>query len=255
MERLKKRLVVGLTVIAAFALAGMALAAEGDDTVLNYGYDQENHFFIWNVTSLDYSPDDALLEETLEGYEEEQFAALLEACGLEGDDPENPDTYTYTYDPATGLITVSSEGDSEGGDTDSEEIVCGEFQGGDVTGPAGQVNHGMFLKFFNENYEGEGRGCIVRHIARSGLGKGDQQVKVDDTASDEPTEPAEEETEVVEGSISFTTVTTDCHRGKGGADEETEDNEGGGPPEHVLQKFGGQHPRDANGKPDNPGRP
>jgi len=253
MDRLRKRLVVGLTVIAAFALAGIAVAAEGDDTVLNFGCDEDTHFFIWNVTSLEYSPDSEQLDETLEGYEEAQLEALLAACGLEGDDPENPTEYTYTYDPATGLITVSTEGEPEGGETEGEEIVCGDFSGGDVIGPAGQVNHGMFLKFFNANYEGEGRGCIVSHIARSGLGKGDQQVKPDqDTESDEeePTEP-----EVVEGSISFTTVTTDCQRGNGDDEDESAERERGGPPQHVLDKFGGQHPRDAKGKPDNPGRP
>lgn len=252
MDRSKKRLVVGLTVIAAFVFAGVAVAAESDDTVLNYGYDPESHFFIWNVTSLEYSPDDGLLEETLGDYQEEQLEALLAACGLEGDDPENPDEYTYTFDPVTGLITVSSEEDSEGGEPD-EEIVCGAFNGGDVTGPAGQVNHGMFLKFFNENYEGKGRGCIVSQIARSGLGKGDQQVMATGDDTDESTT---EDTEVVEGSITFTTVTAKCQHGKGGDSSEVENEEkGGGPPQHVLDKFGGQHPRDTKGKSDKPDRP
>jgi hypothetical protein len=255
MDRLSKRLVVGLTAIAAFAFSGIALAADGDDTVLNYGYDEDSRFFILNVTSLEYSPDEEQLEEILEGNDEAQLEALLAACGLEGDDPANPVVYTYTYDPATGVITVSSEGESEEGETEDEEIVCGEFIGGDVSGPAGQVNHGMFLKFFNANFEGEKRGCIVSQIGRSGLGKGDQQVKAgDDTESEgeEPTEPTEEE--AVEGSISFTTVTTDCQHGDD--DDEGEELEGNGPPQHVLDKFGGQHPRDAKGKPDNaPGGP
>lgn len=255
MDRVRKRLVVGLTAIAAFAFTGIAMAAEGDDTVVNFGYDEETRFFIWNVTSLEYSPDEEQLDELLEGYQEAQLEALLVACGLEGDDPENPDQYTYTFDPATGLITVTSEG----GEAEGEEIVCGDFSGGDVTGPAGQVNHGMFLRLFNSIYDGEGRGCIVSQIARSGLGKGDQQVKADDGTGDdgEPTEPPEGETEVVEGSISFTTVTTDCQHGNGNGDDEDGSDEPGanGPPQHVLDKFGGEHPRDANGKPDSPGRP
>ena len=117
MHGLKRRLVVGLTLIAAFAFSGMALAASNgdDDTVLNYGYDKDNHFFIWNVTSLEYEPDEEALEETLEGYESEQLEALLEACGLEGDDPEDPVEYSYTYDPESGEITL---GDGEGDTTD-----------------------------------------------------------------------------------------------------------------------------------------
>ena len=252
MDRLRKRLVVGLTAIAAFAFTGIAMAAEGDDTVVNFGYDDQTHFFVWNVTSLEYPPDEGQLDELLEGYQEAQLEALLAACGLEGDDPEILDQYTYTFDPATGLITVTSEGGEAGG----EEIVCGDFSGGDVTGPAGQVNHGMFLKLFNEIYDGEGRGCIVSHIARSGLGKGDQQVNADEsTGSDdgETTDPTEGESEVLEGSISFTTVTTDCQHGK--SDDEDGSEEGQGPPQHVLDKFGGEHPRDTKGKPDSPGRP
>lgn len=254
MDKLKKRLVVGLTVVAALAISGIALAAEGDDTVLNFGYDEDSRFFILNVSSLDYSPDGEQLDDILEGQEEAQLDALLAACGLEGDDPDNPEVYEYTYDPATGVITVSSEG----GESDGEEIVCGDFIGGDVTGPAGQVNHGMFMKFFNATFEGEGRGCIVSKIARSGLGKGDQQVKADDAAESdgEATEPTEGESEVAEGSISFTTVTTDCQHGNGGAEEESGELDDKGPPQHVLDKFGGQHPRDAKGKPAAPsGRP
>jgi hypothetical protein len=258
MDRLRKRLVLGLSVIAVFAFAGIALAAEGDDTVFNYGYDQERHFFYWNVTSYEGSPDDGGLEGSEEATQEEQLAAILAACGLEGDDPENPDTYTYTFDPVTGVVTVTPEGEIEDGEGESGEIVCGTFSGGDVTGPAGQVNHGMFLKLFNEQYEGEGgRGCLVSHIARSGLGKGDQQVQPDPTTEsdgDGSTVPTEEETEVVEGSITFSTATTDCQRGNGEDDEVEEaeveeETDGQGPPQHVLDKFGGQHPRDARGKP------
>lgn len=254
MDRLRNRLVVGLTALAVFAFAGMALADEGDDTVFNYGYDEGSRFFYWNVTSLENSSSPGATDETPEATEEEQLEAVLAACGLEGDDPDNPDVYTYTFDPATGLTTVTADNDAGGGEGEADEIVCGAFNGGDVTGPAGQVNHGMFLKLFNEKFEGEGgRGCLVSQIARSGLGKGDQQVRAGDS-----TEPTEEETEIVEGTIIFSTVTTDCQRGNGKGEEakgdgvegpESEKSHGHGPPQHVLDKFGGQHPRDSRGKP------
>jgi hypothetical protein len=242
-DRLSKRLVVGLAVIAAVAVSGIALAAEGDDTVLNYGYDQNSQFFFWNVTSLEYGPDGELLDQTTD--EEAQLEALLAACGLEGVEA------TFTFDPVTGVITVTSPDIPDPG-----EIVCGEFSGGDVTGPAGQVNHGMFLKLLNETYDGEHRGCIVSQIAQSGLGKGDQQVQAEGN-DEEPIPDPEVEPEVVEGTVTFTTVTTDCQHGKRGPDteeDETEESDGNGPPQKVLDKFGGQHPRDANGKPaDAPG--
>lgn len=263
MQGLRQRLVVGLTVFTAFALSGIAMATERDDTVLNFGYDEGSHLFLWNVTSLEYSPNDELLAEILEGFEESQLAALLAACGLEGDNPASPAEATFTFDPATGAITVTTADATE----ESGEIVCGDFSGGDVSGPAGQVNHGMFLKFFNANYEGDHRGCVVSQIASSGLGKGDQQVKTDDAMDadeKEPTEPTEGETEVVEGSITFTTVTTDCQHGNDDdADEELEtdstletESKGNGPPQHVLDKFGGEHPGEAKGKPaSTPGGP
>jgi hypothetical protein len=254
-HKMKRRLVVGLALIAAFAFSGLAFAAtDGDeDAVINLGYDGDdgNHFFMWNVTFLEYEPDTEGLEETLEGYDQEKFAALVEACGLEGDDPENPVEYTYTYDPSTGEITVEldDEGDegseaeeSELEDPEAEEIVCGDWMGGDVTGPAGQVNHGMFLRFFNHNYEGEYKGCITSHIARSGLGKGDDQVKAGDTETEgeEGEAPAEETVEPVEGTITFETVLADCQKGpkgpKGEAEDGDDEGQRRGPPQHVLDK-------------------
>ena len=250
MDRMSRRLVVGLAAIAAFAFSSIAVAAEGDDTVLNYGYDQDSRFFFWNVTSLESAPSDELLEESTD--QDAQLEALLAACGLDGGDPDNPLESTFTFDPVTGVLTVTSQNDPGG----AEEIVCGDFSGGDVTGPAGQVNHGMFLKLLNQDYEGGHRGCIVSHIARSGLGRGDQQVQADGGSDDEPTT----DSEVVEGTITFTTVTTDCQRGPNeeeNAEAESLGSESNGPPQHVLDKFGGQHPREVKGKPaDTPaGRP
>lgn len=244
MHQLKRRLVGGLALFAVFAFGGVAFAAAGsqDDTVLNYGYDEESHFFIWNVTMLEIEPDVELLDQTLEEYRTQQFEALLEACGLEG-----TGEYAFTYDPSTGELVVEAQGD-EGAEPAEEEFVCGDFQGGDVTGPAGQVNHGMFMKFFNEHFEGEHRGCLVREIAKSDLGKDGQKVMATGAEDDEESEDLGEP---VEGTVLFTTVTTKCQKGNGKVKEGK-----GGPPAHVLDKFGG-HPKDKKGKPENTpgGRP
>ena len=244
MQRLKNRAVVALTVIGLFAFSGLALAAteEEDDTVFNYGYDEDSQFFMWNVTSLDFGPDYEALAEVL-GVDSD-FEALLAACGLEA--PEGEDEIVYSYSYEDGVIALFELGT----DTPIDMTNCESLTGGYVTGPAGQVNHGMFLKLFNSMYDGPNRGCLVRHVAKSGLGKGTQQAQADpEFEAPESPEPIED------GEVTFTTVSADCQRGPGGDDaEETEgEDERGGPPQHVLDKWGGDKP----GKPANTpgGRP
>jgi hypothetical protein len=215
-QKLKNRWVVFLAVLGLFALSGIALAAGDEDTVFNYGYDQDSQFFAWNVTSLDWGPDYEALAEAL-GLET-PYDALEELCGLQ-DAETAPIEYTYDFDAETGKVTVDVEGDP---------MDCGDFQGGYVTGPSGQVNHGMFLKLFNSIYDGPHRGCLVRHIAGSKLGKDDQKVEAD------PEFEAPEEIESIDdGRITFTTVGADCLKGP---DIDDEDGDHHGPPDHVLEK-------------------
>ncbi len=238
MKNSGKRAVAVLTAIAMFALSGLALAAEGDNTVVNFGYDQNSQFFMWNVTSLDHEPYDEGSEEGAES----DLDALLEACGLEN--TEEATSYGFTFDGETiRLFELDDEGNFDPEGEPVELGDCGTLTGGFVTGPAGQVNHGMFMKLFNSMYDGPNRGCLVRLIARSDLGKGDHKVKpgVDDgDGSDEPTLTVED------GNMTFTTLTTEC-QGKGardGEDDAESDSDTGrrGPPQHVLDKFGGEKP-------------
>lgn len=233
------RAVAVLTALAMFAFSGLAFAAENDDTVFNFGYDPNSQFFMWNVTALEYETP----AEESEG-DGMDLEALFEACGLET--PDEPTSYGYTFDGETiSLFELDEEGnfDPEGEPTDLGD--CGSMNGGFVAGPNGQVNHGVFLKLFNSMYDGPNRGCLVSQIAKSGLGKGDQKVKPGDVdTEDEAEEPA---TTVEDGRVTFTTATATCNRGpstKGDGDDEDEENEGqrGGPPQHVLDKFGGEHP-------------
>jgi hypothetical protein len=91
----------------------------------------------------------------------------------------------------------------------------------------------MFMKLFNRLYDGPRRGCVVRHLAQSGLGRGDQQVKADDEAV-EPVTMGDI------GAIDFATVETDCERGNTTADQAVETE---------LDAQAG------NGRPDNAGKP
>lgn len=190
-------------------MTGLAYASpadeERDDTVFNYGYDEEAGLLLWSINATDGTYD----------------------CSL-GDDSH---TATYTVDDE-GLVIVEdlldSSGDpvafdptdeadlADGLDPASEPVEYGGAEGdcviagGPVAGPNGQINHGMFMKFFNSMFEGQGRGCLNRYLAQSDLGKGDQQVKVGDVAEDaEPLVTGDQ------GTVDFESVLADCERGNG----------------------------------------
>lgn len=240
MKRLKEAVAI-LTTMGLLAMSGIALASDGD-TVFNYGYDQSNQFFYWNVTSLDHEP----------GYETLDDA--LEACGLAAAEGEDPAEYGYTFDGDTITVYTLTEEGALGDPLESVEVgECGGFSGGYVTGPQGQVNKGMFMKLFNQVYEGPGRGCLVRHLARSSLGMGDLMVQSD------PDFEAEDEVMTIEdGRIIFATAAAGCLKGPGnghGDEDDDSDSERNGPPQFVLDKFGGEHPGKGKGPGNGNGRP
>jgi hypothetical protein len=212
--QLKRRGILLLAIVGLLSISGLALAQAGDDTgnendtVFNFGYIEEDQFLMWNVSSINYEVDDG-----------PDYDELVELCSLQGPEEEQF-VYDYTVD-AEGNITLDPQGDA----IPLDEEFCGKVFGDLVSGPAGQVNHGMFMKLFNSVYEGKNRGCLVRHLAQSDLGKGDQQVIVDDVDPDFEFDG--------EGEVSFTTVETDCQHGAKAED----DSNGGGPPDFVRQKF------------------
>ena len=198
MTRLGNKAVIALAVFGLFVGSGIALAdshvEDGNDTVFNYGYDEDNSFFMWNVTSLEF-------DENYESIDD------LQQCKLQ---PEG-DTIVYEYEAGESISLKVKGGDP----IDFVELGCADPVGGTVIGPDQHLNHGRFLKLFNEMYEGNGgRGCLVRQIAQSDLGKVDH---TDDLA---------------EGEISFTSVETDCVKGKKGDEDGTR----GGPPAHIVEK-------------------
>ncbi len=234
MKRLGKRAVAILTAMGLLAISGIAMAAD-DDTVFNFGYDESNQFFYWNVTSLEHGS----------GYETLEDA--LEACGLEAAEGEDSVEYGYTFDGETlTVFSLTEEGEL---DEPLESVDVGEcegFVGGFVTGPQGQVNKGMFLKLFNLIYDGPGRGCLVRHLAQSSLGMGDQMVQADPDF--EAAEEGEEALTIEDGRVTFTTATTGCLNGPGNGNGNDDNDSGqGGPPQFVLDRFGGEHPGKGKG--------
>jgi hypothetical protein len=176
---------IGGTSVAVLALTGIAaVAQEGPnepDTGVNIGYDEDNHLFIWDQWDFDSAGQlDCTLGEAEEPtrytttYLQEGDAISVTDLGYEeGDDNEgqpveflpidDPEAEATTYEESLDLV--------EGG--------CG-LEAVEVAGPNGQINHGQFMKLWKSLYEGTGRGCINRYLAQSDLGKGDQQLKVED---------------------------------------------------------------------------
>ena len=242
----------GISVIVLFGLlVGSAVAwADEDtaeleateteqvaDTLFNFGYDIIHHFFGWNLSALDglynCSLEDGSLTAT---YGEPTGEGVIPVDNLEDEAgvvlfPNRPEEeLAEGLEPADAPVAYSG--------ADGE---CG-LSGGEVSGPAGQVNHGMFLKLFNSLYEGFGRGCVVRHLAQSELGKGEQQVG--------PGGDPNFESVVVgdTGEIDFTSINADCeHATKKSKNADDANAEGSGRPDPAGKP-------DNSGKPDSPGR-
>jgi hypothetical protein len=242
-RRVKSKLTILLALLGLMMMSGVAVAAEEeteeeDDTVFNFGYDADNDVFVWGT-----SPSDGLYDCSLEPKGELEATYSVSDDGLVYVDglTDGSDS-VVVFDPrpqdqlADGLTEAAEPVEYTGA-----EGECG-LSGGSVAGPQGQINHGMFLKLFNGYYEGPGRGCIVRHIAQSDLGKGDQQVRVPDVDPD-----AESVASGDTGLISFDSIVADCIRG---SEQEVEENDQGKPPWAGK----GKPPWAGKGKPDDAGQ-
>lgn len=203
---MSKRLIIFLTIIGLLGVTGTALAVEDEereDTTFSYGYDDIAGILLWNI-----APRDGLYDCTLEN------GALGTTYTLRADGVV--EVSSLTSGGSAVMFDPTPEGDLEDGlppASDSAPYtgadgVCG-VSGGEVAGPNGQINHGMFMKLFNSMFDGNARGCVNRFLARSDLGKGDQKVRVSDVDDAAPALADGDE-----GDVTFTTVLADCERGK-----------------------------------------
>ncbi|MGH3650763.1 MAG: hypothetical protein ACRDU9_08650 [Acidimicrobiia bacterium] len=195
-----------LAMLGLLAISGLAAATpaeeEKEDTVFNFGYDEEFKVLLWNLT-----PNDGLYDCTLEN------GPLTTTYALGGDGlvqveglTSNAGVVTFPNRPQEELAEdlVAAEDPIEYTGAEGE---CG-VSGSTVAGPNGQINHGMFMKTFNSLFEGKGRGCVNRHLAQSDFGTGDQQLQVGDV---DPAAPAV--TDGDEGLVDFETILADCVHG------------------------------------------
>ncbi len=210
---------------------------QAEDTLFNFGYDILHHFFGWNLSALDGLFDCSLGDG--------EFTLTYGAPTADGSIPvdnleDEVGVVTFPDRPedqlAEGLEPAGAPAPYTGA-----EGECG-LSGGDVTGPAGQVNHGMFMKLFNRLYQGSGRGCVARFIAQSELGKGDQQVGPEGDPDYTPIVGGET------GVVDFESVEADCEHGNKKPEVAESEVQGNGRPEHAGK------PEDA-GKPDHAGKP
>ena len=209
---------VATVVIAVLALSGVALAQDGDpapdegadeteDTGFNFAYDEIFQLFVFNLWDNANGPWDCALNS----------AGAELTYGVDGEGDESSVVVSeLTID---GEAATFESTDDEA-DPPAEPLEYGidnecTLKGVSVAGPNGQINHGMFMKLFNSTWDGgPGRGCVNRFLARSDLGKGDQQVTVSEAAEAEFTPVADGDT----GEVGFTSVLADCKREKGNRD-------------------------------------
>ncbi len=136
--------------------------AASNDTRLVEGFDPENNVLVFGVSEIDEN-----------GFD----------CTVEGPD------YTYTTDGAGSVTALTKNSQPASFKLAGVDVAYGQTSGVcdltavDVTGPAGQVNHGQVVSSFvhalKEQMKEEGVrggiGCLVRIIAQSDYGKGDEQ--------------------------------------------------------------------------------
>ncbi len=207
---MRRSFVVVVTTAALMAGAALAqaqpIADDGSgDTLFNFGYDAENHLFLFDISGTDEPYDCTLENGTLTAGYGEAEDGTRPVDSLQDDDgpvefaPRDPEEVGEDFEPAEEPFVYD-------GDLDSPCALLAAL----IAGPLGQVNHGQFVKTLNQLFQGPGRGCVVRHLAQSDLGKGETTLRTPDVDPDFT--PGDS------GEVDFTTVITTCRHGNGGDD-------------------------------------
>ncbi|HKZ20926.1 MAG TPA: hypothetical protein VJQ57_12545 [Acidimicrobiia bacterium] len=189
----RKRLTVLAGVAVLFLLAGTSFALSGEWDFVS-GYDDENDVLVYGLSEV--------TSTTGAGGTATGCAAL--------------DGTTQSYDSGTTTTT-----DASGAEVCELRIV-------DVANENGVVNHGQVVSSFVQDLkewgvEG-GIGCLVRSIAGSDFGKGEEGTDV--------TVPEVTTTTVLSGEVDLTLETVNCGRPEH-AGSEAEGDEPGGRPDHA----------------------
>lgn len=203
---LRRRSLIVLAVAGIMSLSAVAIAEHEDshdeDTEFSFGYDPANHFLALNL-----GPNDDLYRCLLEN------GSLTATYGDPADDGVIPvesledGEGVIEFEPrpapelAEGLVAESEPAQYTGADGE-----CG-VSGVIVAGPNGQINHGQFMKAAKALFAMKGHGCVMRHLAKSDLGK-TEETKINTPDADPLFEIGPT------GELTFTTLEADCSRGK-----------------------------------------
>ena len=236
MSRLRRSSIVLLIAVGLMAGAVVASATPGDpgeepaeDTLYNFGYDQDNHLLLVGISATDSTYDCTLENGTLTA---EYGAAANSHIPVDMLlDEDQAVLFANRAEEEVGADFAPANEPVGYTGTDGE---CG-VSAGLVGGPNGQINHGQFMKLFHQLVDKQGMGCLNRIMAQSDLGKGDQQVRTSDV--DAAFEPD------TNGQVDFTTVAADCDKKDKG--------------ENHQASLNGQENKDKgdkSGRPDSPGK-
>ena len=218
--KMNKTMVILPVVIGLLGVSSVALAGHDDthpeDTQFSFGYDVDNHFLAinigpnWDPYVCDFENGELTENGKLTATYGDAVEGVIPITDLE--DSGSP----WTFDAREeGLLDEVAVAEPALVPYTGADGVCG-VNGVIVAGPNGQINHGQFMKaaksLFNSLYDIKGHGCIVRHLAKSNIGKGN-----------DPSHLTVSEAEALgfvfggagtTGDIDFTTVEADCNRGK-----------------------------------------
>lgn len=220
--------VVGLLFTTGIASANSEETDPRGDTWFNFGFDAQAQYFLYGTHATASSPFDCTLANgTLTATYGDAVDGVIPVDTLANEG--GPVSFGPTdFQLADGLTPASA--DYAGADG-----PCGISAA--AVGTNGHINHGRFMKLFNQLFDMRGRGCLNRWIAQSELGKSDQQIKKND-------EPGLQ----IETGIDFTTVIAGCDHGK---QDKPNEHPGRGHAEDGGDSDKADHRR---GRPDSPGK-
>jgi len=220
--KMKKTSVILIVLVGLLGASSVALAGHDDehaeDTQFSFGYDLDNHLLAINIGP-NHEPYDCQFQNgTLRatyGLETEGVFPIDELDLSASINADGISTKEFVARPLEDLpegVPVATSATVPYTGTSGECGVSGVI----VAGPNGQINHGQFMKaaksLFNSLYEIKGQGCIVRHLAKSSIGKGNDPSHL--TVSEAEALAFEFGGEGTSGDIEFATIEADCDRGK-----------------------------------------
>jgi hypothetical protein len=210
MKRLTRGSIALVAVALMMAVSGLAAAAVGDDheteteegdTRLVVGFDEDNGLLVTGVSPTDHDNDCTVASEA-----EGDFGLEYAEPDDSGKVPTQDVTALTDGDGADVEFAATEEGGDAVAYPDLAEDDPCRLRAASVAGKNGQVNHGQVVSTFNKMIEGK-KGCVMRLIAHTDLGKGDMQVKPSDL------DPDAEPVVATAGQIAeFLSETTTCDK-------------------------------------------